>query len=122
VAHEVLSVPFKSLNISTHQIEYYDISLDAVGGGIDLLIIDGPPAAHPDKRFARLGALQFIPVLAEDFVIIVDDAERGGEARLVNAITEEFHNRSIAVESAILKGTKRQVVFAAGKYRPACYF
>jgi predicted O-methyltransferase YrrM len=71
------------------QLDWYDLDIvsEAIAGyRFDLLLVDGPPAWRPGHELARLPALS---VLAEhaaaSCTIVLDDAERAGEAEIVEA-------------------------------------
>lgn len=63
--------------------------LDAVPDGpIDLVIIDGPPGGV--DHLARLPAVEVLhPLLADDAVVVLDDAKRSGERKVVERWLEE---------------------------------
>jgi predicted O-methyltransferase YrrM len=65
-------------------------AVEALGGPIDLLLVDGPPAGRPEIEQSRYPAL---PVLAESLapgaVVILDDASRPGERRVLERWGEE---------------------------------
>jgi len=63
---------------------WYDRSALPQVDGIDLLIVDGPPAYEDGNSHARSPALTvFGPSLAEGATIFVDDAERAGEQEVI---------------------------------------
>jgi hypothetical protein len=54
------------------------------GCRVDLLIVDGPPARHPGRQHSRYPAVPFfMPMLADDYSIILDDIDRPGEGEVV---------------------------------------
>jgi predicted O-methyltransferase YrrM len=65
-------------------------AVEALGGPIDLLLVDGPPAGEPEAALSRYPA---VPVLADTLapnaVVILDDANRAGEAQVLDRWTEE---------------------------------
>ncbi|HUS15988.1 MAG TPA: class I SAM-dependent methyltransferase [Chloroflexia bacterium] len=53
-------------------------------GGIDLLIVDGPPAYSADLRYARYPAVPFFKdALAADYAVVLDDINRRGEQEIL---------------------------------------
>jgi predicted O-methyltransferase YrrM len=63
---------------------WYDISLLPEVGGIDLLVVDGPPSFTPEKELARAPALDvFWDRLTPGATIILDDSGRRGEKRVI---------------------------------------
>lgn len=64
---------------------YDDTALqDALPPSIDLLLVDGPPAHDPRRALARAPALpRLAPRLAEEAIVVLDDADRDGERRVI---------------------------------------
>jgi predicted O-methyltransferase YrrM len=59
--------------------------------GIDLLLVDGPPAYARERRHARQPALRFFfDRLASDCTVILDDIDRRGEQEVVDRWEREF--------------------------------
>lgn len=57
----------------------------------DLIIVDGPPAYHPAIELSRYGALPFfINKMAKESVIVLDDAGRPGEQKVLHLWKKEF--------------------------------
>lgn len=69
--------------------------LDDLGNitGIELLVIDGPPqSVAPD---ARHPATYFLPKLAPNAIVVIDDANRDSERRLAEIFVERMPNHSL---------------------------
>lgn len=59
-------------------------------GSIDLLIVDGPPADRPEVELSRYPALGvFQDSLAPGAVVVLDDANRVGESRVLERWAQE---------------------------------
>lgn len=59
--------------------------------GIELLLVDGPPAGEPEAERSRYPALpELAPRLAAGATVILDDAERPGEAWTLARWAEEL--------------------------------
>jgi predicted O-methyltransferase YrrM len=59
-------------------------------GEIDLLLVDGPPAGDPGLGRSRYPALPALADrLADDAIVVLDDVDRPGEARVLAAWEEE---------------------------------
>jgi predicted O-methyltransferase YrrM len=59
-------------------------------GAIDLLLVDGPPADRPETELSRYPALPALSdALAPEAIVILDDARRPGEARVLERWEEE---------------------------------
>lgn len=78
VGHEVRRAPLKSLSVGGIAAEVYGTTL---AGKFDCVLVDGPVGA---PTHSRLGALTLIEDhLADEFVIVFDDAERPGERQTI---------------------------------------
>lgn len=96
---EQVSLIFAPLNISNIEIEinqentintnWYSLPiLEAKLSSlkIDFLMVDGPPAYALDIQFSRYPAVPFLsPYFAEDYTVILDDINRPGEQKVVEA-------------------------------------
>lgn len=71
---------------------WYDItSREDSLGNVDILIVDGPPAGNNDRRLARQPALRrMYKHLSPSAVVLLDDAHRPGEKRVVENWLKEF--------------------------------
>jgi hypothetical protein len=77
-----IHAPLAPVEVAGRRIHWYDCPRPQ--GSFDLLLVDGPPAHARPIRYDRLGILTWLPdVLAEEFVIVVDDTSRRGERMLV---------------------------------------
>ncbi len=103
--------------ISHYQAGYFDETLK-----YDFVLIDGPPAYSHDTRMNRVGALEIHDHLADDFIVIIDDAERPGEDALVGMLRRALKRRGVAFQETALLAGKRQHVFCGGAYARAAYF
>ncbi len=70
---------------------YSSDALEAIPDqGIDFLIVDGPPSMESNLS-TRYGALPFFnDKLAQDYALILDDACRKGEKRIISNWEDEF--------------------------------
>src|SRR6185369_1573975 len=107
---EVVQAPLVPLQIGGRTIAYHDLA-QVIGDAqrFDLVIVDGPPAANGDTRYSRTGCVAVLErCLAEDFVVIVDDAERAGEAAAVDACRALLHRLGRGFSEAAVTAAKRQ--------------
>ena len=99
---------------------------DAAGipeGKFNLLLVDGPQSFAGRNRLARNGfADVFASRLADDFIIIVDDAERSGERKLVRRIRRTLRDARIDFREGEAIALSRQKLFCGGKLYAAAYF
>jgi hypothetical protein len=65
---------------------WYQIPQDLVVDQISLVICDGPPGSNPGGRYGLLPTM--MEHLADDCVILMDDAHRRAEQRIIDAWTE----------------------------------
>ncbi len=74
----------------------------------DLIIVDGPVGGG--KNLPRSNVVDLIDNgnLAEDFVIIFDDAERVGEKNTIRKVQEALRKKAIALQTFERFGIKRQ--------------
>ena len=91
---------------------------------INLLLVDGPPAYRRGERFSRLCALQIVERLDPNgFVMIIDDAERGGEIVLLDETVARMNELGISFRKGEgARGRKRQALLCGGKFVRAAYF
>ena len=67
---------------------WYDVDADTFPGPIDILLVDGPPATT--GRHARYAALpRLAPVLANNCLVVLDDADRAEERDVIAFWAEE---------------------------------
>lgn len=77
---------------------WYDPTAIPSTEGVDLLVIDGPPAYQPGTGRSREPALDhFAAALTADATIILDDARRPGEQAVI-AAWEARHNRAFTLQ------------------------
>jgi len=120
VSHRVVYAPLAAATVDGRAIDYYANGFIPAGAQFNLVLIDGPPADGPMQRFARSGCLALLPdILARDFMVIIDDAEREGEAHLVARLAERF---GPTVRQATIAAAKQQAWFCGGAYARAAYF
>jgi len=79
-------------HISSVDAEWYSGVAEALEGReIDLLVVDGPPAWTPDRAGARYPALPVLYAhLSRHCTVIVDDANRPGEADITRRWLAEY--------------------------------
>jgi predicted O-methyltransferase YrrM len=122
VRHQVHRLELKPYQENGLSYAGYDIAGLALDAPIDMLLVDGPPAGDARRKFARHGCLGLLARLnPQGFVVIVDDAERGGEARLCRRIDDALRNAKIAFKRGHIITNKRQEIFASGPFAAAAY-
>lgn len=82
----------------------------------DLIIIDGPYGY--DRKYPRTNIIDLIPQnLSEDFIIILDDAERSGEKNTAQLIFNKLKENGIKYYTKYRVATKTQLVITSESYR-----
>jgi hypothetical protein len=100
----------------------YDIGALALDEPIDMLLVDGPPGGEARLKHSRHGCIGLLKRLNPGgFVVIVDDAERSGEAKLCGRIAGYFRSANIEFKRGHITTNKRQEIFASGPYSGAAY-
>lgn len=86
---ELAHAPLAPCDLARGDNLWYDLAaLDAAlpASGIDLMLVDGPPAFQAGKGDARYPALPYMyPRLAKNAAIYLDDLDRVGEKRIVES-------------------------------------
>jgi predicted O-methyltransferase YrrM len=78
---EVITAPLENWDINGDEQPWYGVDFERFDPqSIDLLLVDGPPAkTAPQARYPAVPLLK--PYLAEDCLIVMDDAKRASERR-----------------------------------------
>lgn len=123
VSHRVVVAPLAPTTIAGKSIDYYTAGFLPAGQRFNLVLIDGPAAQTKGAKFSRIGCLDFLPdALADDFMLIIDDAEREGEAYLVAKLAECFRIEAREVHQASVAARKVQTWFCGGAFASAQFF
>ncbi len=84
---KIIHAPLLPCDISwDNKLEWFNqqILKDYFIDNFDMIIIDGPPACNENLQFSRYPALPFIwDKLKPEFVVILDDANRYGERKII---------------------------------------
>lgn len=105
--------PLESRSVRGRRVEAYRWSKRVFDGKYDLILIDGPVGT---RRHSRRGALEVIETtLSEDFIILVDDAERRGEADTIQEIRSLLASQGKKVQTRALGGLQTQVLLFTDK-------
>lgn len=103
----IVDAPIRTIALGSRTFPWYDLDLSKVPDGIDLLVVDGPPAMQvPDARYPALPVLH--AKLSANAVILVDDCDREGDRSNVRewlAAYPDFELEEYATEkgTAILR-------------------
>ena len=86
----------------------------------DFISIDAPFGGDM-KIYARIDVLQMIPAcLAEDFIIMIDDCERSGEAHTVMEMERVLQENQILYKKGKYSGKKDCIVIASNALKFIC--
>jgi hypothetical protein len=85
--------------------------------GVELLLVDGPPAGEPDVARSRYPALPVLgDRLADSAIVVLDDVNRPGEAEVLAAWERETPYRfELLVEQRIALGRREPPAGAAAR-------
>lgn len=79
---EVRTAPLTTMTVGEETFEWYDTAIFSDLVGVDAVFIDGPPARTGKiARYPAMAALESI--LADDAVVVLDDADRPDEQAIV---------------------------------------
>ena len=94
---KIITVSLKEIETSLGNIKWYDyemIAPEIIDKKFDFIIVDGPPANEKKIMYSRFPSFfKFEHNLADDFCLILDDANRKGEQELIKYYRE--HNKNI---------------------------
>jgi hypothetical protein len=119
VRTEVLCSPLSRQAIDGRQVMSYDWSKVGLHGPFDVVVCDGPRGV---PRYSRYGVVSLLEKsLSDDFVVVVDDAERVGERDTVHALVQSLSRLGRTFELGIVKARKSQILIAGGAYASAIF-
>ena len=120
VTHKILQAPLVERIVQGVSCLTYDLSPEDLVSPMDLIVVDGPLGF---RRQSRWGVLEYLDSrLAEDFIILFDDAGRKGEQDTIAAALDHFEERGIEVSCTATNSIKSQFMIAVGSLREAIYF
>jgi predicted O-methyltransferase YrrM len=117
VAHSVVK---SSLRPTVHEgdcVETYGELEPLDGQQFDFVIVDGPMGTRKKSRWAALEILE--RNLANEFVVIFDDAERRGEQETIRKFISQHTSN---IDFMVLNGKKAQFVAFTPQYRDLKFF
>jgi len=98
----------------------YDFSVLGEEEKFDFIIVDGPEGA---ANYSRLGVIKLINSnLAEEFVLLFDDAERKGERQTIELCKHQLKDNCIKFFESWVVGLKSQCVLATPKYKEVEFY
>lgn len=116
VSHEVFHQPLVRRNIAGIEVDAYVDLTPLKDTKFDLVLVDGP---HGSKRNSRWTSLEILSGhLAEEFIVIFDDAERIGEQDTIRQFMQSYIGK---IEFSTVTSMKCQFVAFSPKFRAAKY-
>lgn len=120
VNSRLIHAPLVTRTILGHATRTYDTSALENEPRFDVLLVDGPRGS---RRRSRWGCLELIEsCLGEDFLIIIDDAERRGELQTIGRALKLLDQRGRRYGSRLVRSVNSQFLIAGGRFTPALYF
>jgi 16S rRNA G966 N2-methylase RsmD len=108
VTHTVQHAPLRQASVAGVTVPSYTVTLDQ---RFDIVVVDGPIGT---PRQSRWGALELLREhLADDFVVVFDDAERPGERDTIAKFLELYP----ATSHVFIHAMKSQCLVFTEKYR-----
>ena len=87
------------------------------GQKFDFIFIDAPLGSDM-KQYARIDVLQILPLcLSNDFILMIDDAERSGEAHTAAEIESRLSECNVKYKKGRYRGKKDCVLICSEKVR-----
>ncbi|WP_137392266.1 hypothetical protein [Rhodoligotrophos defluvii] len=123
VRHKVYCAPLKRFSDKIGTYTGYDFSSIDFPDQIDFLLIDGPISGPSELKFSRHGAMEIIDRLdSEGFAIVIDDAERMGEAILARRVCDHLSSRGVKFHVRHVYSSKKQIVIASGRMSSVAFY
>jgi predicted O-methyltransferase YrrM len=119
-AHDVRLVPLVPSRLAGAEVKGYDPASLGADERFDLVVVDGP---HGTRRMSRGGCLDLLERhLADDFVVVFDDAERAGERETIDRARSLLRARGRGLHETEVAALKRQVAFASDAFRRVAWY
>ncbi|MEZ4871817.1 MAG: hypothetical protein R2827_06130 [Bdellovibrionales bacterium] len=116
----VTLAPLIQTQVLDQTVQFYDYKSKIGKEKFDFILVDGP---YGVKNYSRYGSLNVIlENLADDYVIIFDDAERWGEKQSYLSTVEQLRKKGLKFHTRLLEADKHQFIIASEKYRGVCHY
>lgn len=120
VAEAPVLAPLRETSIAGRPTAAYDPTVLQDQPPFQLLLVDGPRGR---RRFSRLGCLDLVEHhLAEEFVIVFDDAQRRGELDTIRLVLRRLHRAGVDVSFRFFHAAHSQCVIATPAFGAALHF
>jgi predicted O-methyltransferase YrrM len=123
VSHEVRVVKLRPYDDDGLSYYGYDFIENEIEPTIDFLVVDGPPALVREQKYTRHCCLKLLDRLnPAGFIIVIDDAERSGEALLCDRISQKLLSKNIEFMRGRILANKRQSIFSSGQFSHVAFY
>ena len=111
--------PLHEMTVAGIATRSYDWQLIRGRGPFEMIVCDGPIGL---PRHSRRGVLMLIDSeLPEDFVVLLDDAERTGEQDTIEAVHVRLRQLGRDYRAGAGRAAKSQAIFAGGRFSGAIF-
>ena len=119
ISHQLLRRDLVSMQIGGRTTLMHDTH--GIEGPFQMIIMDAPPGV---RRYSRLGLVHLMQKLMDrsDFVVILDDFDRGGEWQTAGACRQWLQGSGISFRQKEARAAKRQWLCAGGAFGSAAFF
>jgi hypothetical protein len=114
-----LHAPLAPTRVGGRMVDWYSVRPQ---GRFDFVLVDGPESWDAARRFNRLGFATWVPsILADEFLIVVDDTSRRGERELVDTLIASLRGRYPQLKSREIVGANSQTILATPRFASMLY-
>lgn len=119
VSHEIREAPLVRSRLGAADVPGYDLASLSADDRFDLVIVDGPRGR---PRASRSGCLDLLDRhLAEQWVVVFDDAERRGERETIDRARDLLRPRGLAGRVEVVALKRQVALFSEGFRRVGWY-
>lgn len=120
VSTPVVHAELGSRQFAGHRFEGYDPNVLENRRGFNVLLVDGP---RRSRKRSRWTALEFLEsVMADEFVVIFDDAERRGEIQTISQALKLLDARGVRYGAHLTRSVNSQMLIATPGFEAALYY
>jgi len=113
-------MPLVEREVRGHSALGFDLSSLSPQDKFDLVVVDGPLGRDRRSRWGSLALLE--RHLADEFIVVFDDAERPGELETVAEARALLRGRVERLHEVQVVALKRQVAFASSAFQRVAWY
>ncbi len=120
IAPNTILLQMSRRTIKGYKVQEYEGLIQAVAGQkFDLINIDGP---YGSSRYSRHQIVDLIDndLIADDFIIILDDYERKGEKQTGLDMRKALKRKNMPFEEGVYSGEKDSLIVCSPKFKFIC--